>query len=431
MKILIVGGGGREHALAWKIKQSPLVKQLYAAPGNPGIASIGKCVPIQVGEIIGLAKFAKDNKIDFTVVGPEFPLAMGIVDEFEKRDLKIFGPNQKAAQIEADKSFAKDFMYRYGIPTAKFKVFYKKDAALSYIKTLDFPVVIKASGLAYGKGVSIVKNRREADMVIDDMLIQKKYGEAGQRIIIEEFLSGPEVTILVLTDGRSIKILPSAQDHKRLLPNDQGPNTGGMGSFSPYLLDRKTQSLIENVIIRPTILALLDNGIVFKGCLYFGLILTSKGPKVLEYNCRFGDPEAQSIIPLISSDIIPALIATTEDRLDEVNLEFKNKMAICFVLASAGYPGYYETGKTITLGTTDTSQTLIFHAGTKLEDKRLVTAGGRVLNVVGIDDTLKLAKIRALNVIKKIHFDGMYYRPDIGATGMRKVRRRRKKKWSG
>ncbi len=431
MRLLVIGSGGREHALVWKLKQSPTVKEIFSAPGNPGMAGIAECVPIQVGEIIGLAKFAKENRIDFTVVGPEFPLAMGIVDEFEKRDLKIFGPNQKGAQIEADKSFAKDFMYRYGIPTANFKVFYKKEPALNYVKNIDFPVVIKASGLAYGKGVFIAKNRREADIVIDEMLVQKKFGEAGHRLVVEEFLEGHELTVLVLTDGRSIKILPSAQDHKRLLPNDQGPNTGGMGSYSPYLLDRKTQGLIENVIIRPTILALHDNGIVYHGVLYFGLILTSKGPKVLEYNCRFGDPEAQAILPLISSDLLPALIATKEDQLDEVNLEFRNKMTICFVLASAGYPGYYETGKSIKIESLETSQLLIFHAGTKLEDKKLVTGGGRVLNVVGIDETLKLAKLRALAAIKKIHYEGMYYRPDIGASGMRKVRRRRKKKWSG
>jgi len=428
VKVLVVGSGGREHALVWKLKQSPLAKEIYAAPGNPGMAAIAKCVPIQVGEIIGLAKFVKDNKIDFTVVGPEFPLAMGIVDEFEKRGLKILGPNQRAAKIEADKAFAKDFMHRYGIPTADFKVFYKKDAALSYVKSIDFPAVIKASGLAYGKGVAIVKNRREADMVIDEMLIQKKFGEAGQRIVIEEYLEGHEVSVLVLTDGRSIKILPPAQDHKRLLANDQGPNTGGMGSYSPYLLDRKTQNLIDNVIIRPTVLALLDNEIIFKGCLFFGLILTTRGPKVLEYNCRFGDPETQAILPLVSSDLLPVLLAACEDRLDEVELDYKNKMAISFVLASAGYPGYYETGKPIRIDASETSQLLIFHAGTKLEDKRLVTAGGRVLTVTAIDETLKLAKLRALASIKKIGFEGMYFRPDIGASGMRKVRRRRKKK---
>ncbi len=428
MKLMVIGNGGREHALVWKLKQSPMAKEIFAAPGNPGMKNLAKLVPHQTGDIIGLAKFAKDNKIELTVVGPEFPLALGIVDEFEKRGLKIFGPNQKASQIEADKSFAKDFMYRYGIPTAAFKIFEKKDPALNHLKTLDFPVVIKASGLAFGKGAYIIKNRREADTAIDELLVQKKFGIAGQRIIIEEFLQGQEVSILVLTDGRNYKILPTAQDHKRLFSNDQGPNTGGMGSYAPYLLDRKTQALVENIIIRPTILALLDNGILYRGVLYFGLILTATGPKVLEYNCRFGDPETQVILPLIDSDLLNAMLAVAEERLDEIEMKFKNKMGICFVLASAGYPGYYETGKEIKIDSPETSQLLIFHAGTKFEDKKLVTAGGRVLNITAIDETLKLAKIRALAAMKKVYFDGMYFRPDIGASGMRKVRRRRRKK---
>lgn len=428
MKILVVGNGGREHAIVWKLKQSSQTKEVFCAPGNPGIGHIAKCVPIQTGDIIGLAKFVKDNKIDFTVVGPEFPLALGIVDEFEKRGHKIFGPNQKAAQIEADKSFAKEFMHRYGIPSAAFKVFEKKDPALNYVKTISYPAVIKASGLAYGKGVSIVKSKREAELALDEMLVQKKFGSAGQRVVIEEFLHGQEVSLLVITDGHNIKILPPAQDHKRLLCNDLGPNTGGMGAYAPYLLDRRIQALIENVVIRPTILALIDSGIVYKGVLYFGLILTTMGPKVLEYNCRFGDPESQVILPLVESDLLPLMVAATEERVDEVEIKYKNKMSLCFVLASAGYPGYYEMGKEIKIDVSETSQLLMFHAGTKLEDKKLTTAGGRVLNVTAIDDTLKLAKLRALAAIKKISFPGMYYRADVGASGMRKVRRRRRKK---
>jgi phosphoribosylamine--glycine ligase len=385
-------------------------------------------VNILASDIPGLARFAEDKKIDLTVVGPEAPLALGIVDEFTSRGLKIFGPNKNASRIEADKSFAREFMNKFGIPAPHFHIYETTAEALKYIKTINrFPVVIKASGLASGKGTFIVNNKNEYEKVVDEVLVQHCLGEAGKRIVVEEFLIGQEVSIFALTDGLSIVYLPSAQDHKRLYDRNRGPNTGGMGAYAPYPTSRHVTNIIEQVIIQPTILSLRDQGVDYKGILYAGLILTPVGPKVREFNCRFGDPEAQAIIPLIEGDLLIPLMAVAEGRLAEVQVKNKGLWSICVVLASAGYPYDYRIGEVITFKTRLDSKTMVFHAGTKSEDSRLVSSSGRVLNIVTTHENLKVAKVRVYEEIKKIHFNGMYYRKDIGNSGMKKMKRKRRK----
>ncbi len=428
MKVLIVGGGGREHALAWKLSKSKKVKKIYAAPGNPGIAQIGICVDILATDIQGLARFAEEKKIDLTVVGPEVPLALGIVDEFTKKGLKIFGPNKNSSRIEADKSFARDFMYRFGIPSPKFQIYETASEAFKYTKTINkYPVVVKASGLAGGKGTFIINSRKEYDKTIDEILVQHRLGEAGKRIVVEEFLTGQETSIFVLTDGITITYLPSSQDHKRLYDRNRGPNTGGMGAYAPYPTNRRVTNIIEQVIVQPTILSLRDQGIDYKGVLYVGIILTSLGPKVLEFNCRFGDPEAQVMFPIIESDLFEALLAVVDEGLSDIQIKVKNHWSICVVLASGGYPFDYRVGQEIEFRERLSAKTLIFHAGTKIEDSKLVTASGRVLNVVTTHDNLKFAKQKLYEEIKKIYFKGMYYRKDIGNTGMKKMKRKRRR----
>lgn len=428
MRILIVGGGGREHVLAWKLSKAKRVRKIYVAPGNPGIAQVATCVDILASDIGGLLHFAEEKKIDFTVVGPELPLAMGIVDEFESAGLKIFGPNKNASRIEADKSFAREFMKKFGIPAPKFQIYETASEALRYTKTVNkFPVVVKASGLASGKGVFAVNNKREYEKTIDQILVQHKLGEAGNRIVVEEFLIGQEASVFVLTDGHSITYLPSAQDHKKLYDRNRGPNTGGMGAYAPYPTNKRVSNIIENVIIQPTILSMHDQGLDYKGVLYAGLILTSTGPKVLEFNCRFGDPEAQVILPLVDGDLLGAMVAVAERKLSSVSIKIKNQWSLCVVLASAGYPTDYRIGEEIEFKQKLSTRTLLFHAGTKMEDSKLVTASGRVMNVVTVHDNLKVAKQRAYEEVKKIHFKGMYYRKDIGNTGMKKMKRKRRK----
>ncbi|MEO0142926.1 MAG: phosphoribosylamine--glycine ligase [candidate division WOR-3 bacterium] len=427
MNILVIGSGGREHALVWKIHKSRKVKKIYAAPGNPGIAKLATCVNILPTDITGLAQFAQQNHIDLTVVGPELPLALGIVDEFNKRGLKIFGPTKNASRIEADKSFAREFMHQYGIPSPKFQIYDSAAQALKYPKSInEFPVVVKAAGLAGGKGTFIVNNKNEYEKVIDEIFVQHKLGEAGKKIVVEEFLSGQECSVFALTDGLKIAYLPSAQDHKKLYDRNRGPNTGGMGAYSPYPTNRRITSIIQQVIIQPTILTLHDCGIVYKGILYAGLILTPSGPKVLEFNCRFGDPETQAMMPIIENDIIDIFLAVIENQVQELQVKIKNLWSICVVLASAGYPFDYKVGEEIQIKEPLDSQTLLFHAGTKLDDSKLITAGGRVLNVVYAADNLKIAKQKVYEEIKKIHFPGMYYRKDIGSSGMKKMKRKRK-----
>jgi phosphoribosylamine--glycine ligase len=428
MRILIVGGGGREHALAWKLSKAKRVRKIYAAPGNPGIAQVATCVDILASDIPGLLRFAQDKKIDFTVIGPELPLAMGIVDEFENAGLKVFGPNKNASRIEADKSFAREFMGKFGIPAPKFQIYETASEALKYTKTVNkFPVIVKASGLAGGKGVFAAHNRREYEKIVDQILVQHKLGEAGNRIVVEEFLTGQETSIFVLTDGLSITYLPSSQDHKKLYDRNRGPNTGGMGAYAPYPVNKRIANIIENVIIQPTVLSMRDHGMDYKGVLYAGLILTSTGPKVLEFNCRFGDPETQVILPLVDGDLLSALVAVSERKLSDEPIKTKNQWSLCVVLASAGYPTDYRIGEEISLKEKLDSKTLLFHAGTKIDDSKLVTSSGRVLNVVTVHDNLKIAKQRAYEEIKKINFKGMFYRKDIGNTGMKKMKRKRRK----
>lgn len=428
MKILIVGGGGREHALAWKLNKSKKVKKIYAAPGNPGIAQIGTCVNILATDIQGLARFAEEKNIDLTVVGPEVPLALGIVDEFTKKGLKIFGPNKNASRIEADKSFARDFMQRFGIPSPKFQIYDTASGAMKYTKTINkYPVVVKASGLAGGKGCFVVNTRKEYERVVDEILVQHRLGEAGKRIVVEEFLTGQEASIFVFTDGITITYLPSSQDHKRLHDRNRGPNTGGMGAYAPYPTNRRITNIVEQVIIQPTILSMRDQGIDYKGVLYAGIIITSLGPKVLEFNCRFGDPEAQAILPIMEGDLCEPLLSVIERRLSDVVIKTKNHWSICVVLASGGYPFDYRIGEEIKFKERLSAKTLIFHAGTKMEDSKLVTASGRVLNVVGTHENLKIAKQKVYDEIKKIQFKGMYYRKDIGNSGMKKMKRKRRR----
>jgi len=428
MKILIVGNGGREHTLVWKLNKSKKVKKIYAAPGNPGIAELATCVNILSSDILGLARFAEEKNIDLTIVGPEAPLALGIVDEFTSRGLKIFGPNKNASRIEADKSFAREFMHQFGIPAPKFQIYETPSEALKYLKTINiFPVVVKASGLASGKGTFVLNSKNEYEKVVDEILVQHRLGEAGNRIVVEEFLTGQEASIFILTDGLTIIYLPSSQDHKRLYDRNRGPNTGGMGAYAPYPTNRRVTNIIEQVIIQPTILSLRDQGIDYKGVLYAGIIITSMGPKVLEFNCRFGDPETQAIIPIIDGDLLLPLLAVVEGKLSEVQIKTKELWSICVVLASAGYPFDYRIGEEIIFKEKLDPKTLIFHAGTKTEDSKLVTSSGRVLNVVTTHENLKIAKQKAYEEIKKIHFNGIFYRKDIGNSGMKKMKRKRRK----
>ena len=428
MRILIVGSGGREHALTWKLSKAKRVRKIYAAPGNPGIAQIATCVDILASDIPGLLRFAEEKKIDFTIIGPELPLAMGIVDEFENAGLKVFGPNKNASRIEADKSFAREFMGKFGIPAPKFQIYETASEALKYTKTVNkYPVIVKASGLAGGKGVFAAHSRREYEKIIDEILVQHKLGEAGNRIVVEEFLTGQEASVFVLTDGLSITYLPSSQDHKKLYDRNRGPNTGGMGAYAPYPVNKRISNIIENVIIQPTVLSMRDHGLDYRGVLYAGLILTSTGPKVLEFNCRFGDPETQVILPLVDGDLLSSLVAVSERKLSDEPIKAKNQWSLCVVLTSAGYPTDYRIGEEISFKEKLDSRTLLFHAGTKIDDSKLVTGSGRVLNVVTVHENLKIAKQRAYEEIKKIHFKGMFYRKDIGNTGMKKMKRKRRK----
>lgn len=428
MNILVIGSGGREHALVWKLSQSHRVKNLFVAPGNPGMASVAKCVGVMATDINGLVRFARDNSIDLTIVGPELPLALGVVDEFHKHGLKIFGPTKNASRIESDKAFARELMHRYGIPAPKFQVFDSANQALKYGRARgDYPLVVKAAGLAGGKGVFIAATRHEYEQLIDELLVQHKLGEAASRIVVEEFLLGPEASIFVVSDGLRMLYLPAAQDHKRLKDRNRGPNTGGMGAYAPYPTNKRVTNIIEQVIMQPTVLVMRDLGVEYKGALYAGLIITPSGPKVLEFNCRFGDPETQAIMPLLDCDLAELCLAVVDNELQNFQLKVKNQWSICVVLTSGGYPGSYRVGEEIHLPDKMNNDVQILHAGTRLEDGKLVTAGGRVLNVVSASDNLKVAKQRVYEEIKKIQFNGMFYRKDIGSAGMKKMKRKRKR----
>ncbi|UCE25457.1 MAG: phosphoribosylamine--glycine ligase [Candidatus Zixiibacteriota bacterium] len=417
MKVLVVGSGGREHALVWKLKSSRKVDKIFCAPGNGGICRHAKCVNIKADNIKALADFAHRNKINLTVVGPEAPLANGIVDEFHRRKLIIFGPDKMGARLESSKVFSKDFMRRYHIPTASFQVCATAAEAIGFCKTVQFPVVIKADGLAAGKGAVIVKDSEQARIVIEDMMLKKVFGSAGDRIVIESFLTGQEVSIMAIADSRTILPLLPSQDHKQAYDGDRGPNTGGMGAYCPVpFVTPEMLQQIDELILQPTINGLAKEDINYKGVLYAGLMLTATGPKVLEFNCRFGDPETQAVLPLLKSDLFEVMMAAANQKLSSVGkLDWHQGAAACVVMASRGYPGKYNTGIKISgLQNIKDNSSFIFHAGTERKGDRLVTSGGRVLGVTGMDRDLKQALNRAYRHISRIKFDGAMYRRDIG-----------------
>ncbi|MDR4508423.1 MAG: phosphoribosylamine--glycine ligase [Candidatus Brocadiaceae bacterium] len=422
MKILLVGSGGREHALAWKIAQSPLVKKIYCAPGNPGIAEVTECVDIQVENIEDLYFFARKEKIDLTVVGPEDPLTMGIVDKFREGNLHIFGPNKRAAIIEGSKVFAKTLMRKHGIPTGDFKVFEELKQAKIFLETSEFPLVIKADGLAKGKGVFVCKTLEEGHKHLDEIMEERIFGKAGDKVLIEEFLVGEEVSILALTDGKTIVPLSSAQDHKAVYDGDKGPNTGGMGAYSPAALMTDTlQFYIEENILVPIVHAMKKENRPYKGVLYAGLIITSNGPKVLEFNARFGDPETQALLMRMKGDIVPLLLSTTKNTLEQVKVEWDNGVSICVVLASQGYPDKYEKGFPVSglesIKGLDDIQ--VFHAGTSVKNGKVITNGGRVLGVTARGQTIQKVQKVVYEAIEKLSFEGMHYRKDIGMKAVK------------
>jgi phosphoribosylamine--glycine ligase len=416
MKILVIGGGGREHALAWKLRQSPRADRIFCAPGNAGTSEIADNVAIPASDVTALVRFAKENRMDLAVVGPDDPLAAGIVDLFAAEKLRAFGPDRLAARIESSKIFAKELMRAQKIPTAEAATFSDANQALEYCERVKFPVVIKADGLALGKGVIIATDTATAKSTVDQMMNQRRFGAAGRRIVIEEFLRGKECSLHALVDGKNYLLLASARDHKRALDGDQGPNTGGMGAFSPANnWNGELQSRFEMEIMQPLLRALFQRGVPFRGLLYPGLMITSEGPRVLEFNCRFGDPETQALLPRMKSDLLPLLEATIDGTLDQCAVEWDTRAAVTVVLASAGYPGKYETGKPIS-GLDDAvkvGDVQIFHAGTKRDGRAVNTAGGRVLAVTALGSTIEAARARAYEAVSRIHFEGCHYRRDI------------------
>lgn len=428
MRVLVVGYGGREHALVWKLKQSPSVREVFCAPGNPGIGALADCVPIDGSNIVELADFAFQTNVGLTVVGPELPLDLGIVDEFRKRNLQIFGPNKAAAELESSKVFAKEFMRKHGLPTARFYVANGFDDALSVLSKgkFEFPLVLKADGLASGKGVVICHDQEEAKEALEMMMVSRKFGNAGDRIVIEEFLEGQEISFQVISDGKRVLPLATSQDHKRLGDGDDGPNTGGMGAYSPALfLTRDLHQKVMNDIILPCVSGMADQGRTYQGVLYAGLMLTKDGPKVLEFNVRFGDPETQTLMPRMDCDLGEVFLAAVQGRLDEVKVEWKKEAAVCVVLASAGYPNEPQIGKEITGidDAEDLGQVVVFHAGTKRTDGKLYSSGGRVLGVTASSSQLSVACDLAYHAVSKIQFDGMHFRTDIGRKALDQFKR--------
>lgn len=417
MKVLVIGSGGREHAIVSKVVESKLVDKVYCAPGNGGIAELAECVDIGVENLEELVNFVKDNRIDLTVVGPELPLSLGIVDEFEGKGLRIFGPRQKGAMLESSKAFSKDFMIKNKIPTAAYQIYYDSRKAKQEVDNFGYPVVIKADGLAAGKGVIIAQNREEAFAAIDDILCDKKFGDAGSRIVVEEFLSGKEASILAFVDGKTAVPMVSAQDYKRALDNDGGLNTGGMGAVSPaFYYDEETAAVVEKDIIQRTVDALRAEGIKYKGILYFGIMITGNGPKLLEYNARFGDPETEVVLLRLESDLVEIMNAVIDEKLETQRIEWKEEQAVCVVMASGGYPEHYDKGLEIkglkkAAGNSDVK---VFHAGTKKISDKIVTAGGRVLVVSALAKNYELAREKAYKAIKDIDFEKAHYRKDIG-----------------
>jgi phosphoribosylamine--glycine ligase len=428
MRVLVVGYGGREHALVWKLKQSELVKEIFCAPGNPGIAELADCVPIPSSNIVELADFAQSVSVQLTVVGPELPLDLGIADEFAKRNLMLFGPTKAAAELESSKVFAKEFMREHDIPTASFHIANGFDEALSVIKKkqFGFPVVLKADGLAGGKGVVICEDLAQAEDALGMMMKERKFGVAGDRIVIEEFLRGQELSFQVISDGKRVLPLATSQDHKRLRDNDEGPNTGGMGAYSPTMfLNKDLHQQVMNDIILPCISGMSEEGRMYQGVLYAGLMMTEDGPKVLEYNCRFGDPETQVLLPRIEGDLADVFLCAAQGKLDEARAEWKKEATICVVLCAGGYPGDVQTGKEIEGIAEAAAQdsVTVFHAGTAMKDGKLVTSGGRVLGVTASAPNLSAAYDRVYNAVSSIHFEGMHYRKDIAKKALEQLKR--------
>ena len=416
MKIMVIGGGGREHAIIKKIKENPAVTELYALPGNGGIARDAVCVDIAAKDIDAVVAFAKEHQIDFAVVAPDDPLVLGMVDALEEIGVPCFGPNEKAAILEGSKVFSKNLMKKYGIPTAAYEVFDDMERALAYLETAPIPTVIKADGLALGKGVIIAQTREEAKDAVRSMMADRIFGASGDHIVIEEFMTGPEVSVLAFTDGKAMVPMVSAMDHKRALDGDKGLNTGGMGTIAPnpYFTEEIAKECMEKIFL-PTMDAMNREGRTFKGCLFFGLMITSTGPKVIEYNCRFGDPETQVVLPLLESDLLTIMQAVQAERLAEVEVRFSGKSACCVIMASAGYPQSYEKGFEITLPQEDS---LIFVAGAKEQDGKLLTNGGRVLGVTELADSLPEAIRKAYETVQTVTFENAYYRKDIGQKAL-------------
>jgi len=424
MNVLVIGGGGREHTIAWKLTQSPKVKKIYCAPGNGGTAQFAQNVPIDVHDFAGLAQFAKDEGIDLTIVGPEDPLFAGIVDFFEQRNLPIYGPHADAARMEGSKCFAKKMMSRYNIPTARYESFIDYESALAYVREQGAPIVIKADGLAAGKGVVVAESLEEAEEALFHMMKAGSFGEAGARVVIEECMRGEELTLLSFVDGETVKPMIASQDHKQVFDGDKGPNTGGMGTYAP--VPQVSAALMEQIvetIVKPIAKGMVQEGFPFKGVLYTGLMLTAEGPKVVEFNVRFGDPETQVVLPLLETDLVDIVLATISGELASLDIQWKQGSAVCVVMAAPGYPGDYPKGAVIEgLGDVKAEDNVVvFHAGTKQKDSAVLTNGGRVLGITGIGDGLIEARDAAYAGVKKLQFEGAHYRTDIAAKALRRV----------
>ncbi len=420
MKILVVGSGGREHALAWKLKQSAAVDRIFCAPGNAGTAEIGENVDIKATDFSALTRFTRENRIGLTVIGPDDPLAAGIVDIFQEEGLRVFGPTKSAARLESSKIFAKELMRAKRIPTARAAIFEKQEAAFAFLKESHFPIVIKADGLALGKGVIVARNIQEGQVAVEAMMSERRFGEAGRRLLIEECLAGSECSLHALVDGKHFRMLASARDHKRAFDGDTGPNTGGMGAFSPANnFGDELSGQFDREVMQPLLDGLREGGVTYRGLLFPGLMITADGPRVLEFNCRFGDPETQAILPRLKSDLLPLLEAAIDGTLDGVTIEWDAQPAVTVVMASGGYPEKYEVGKPISgLETAASEEVQIFHAGTRRENGAIVTSGGRVLAVTALGETVAAARTCAYEAVSKIHFEGCHYRRDIAQSAL-------------
>lgn len=422
MRILVIGGGGREHALVWKLSQSPEVEEIYCIPGNPGIAALAHCVDMDITNNAALVRFAREQNIGLTVVGPEIPLVNGICDTFSRQGLAVFGPSQAAAQIEGSKTFAKDLMQKYGIPSARYATFTSAEEAKAYIREQGAPIVVKADGLAAGKGVVVALTVDEAVAAVDTMMTERIFGDAGTVLVIEEFMEGEEASLLAFTDGYTILPMVAAQDHKRIFDNDEGPNTGGMGTYAPApVVTEALKQQIVREVLQPAVEAMRKEGCLYKGCLYAGLMITAEGPKVVEFNARFGDPETQVVLPLLKTDLLTVLLACVNGTLADTPIEWAEEAAVCVVLAAGGYPGWYQKGHVISgLEHAEQQGALIFHAGTASDKGSVVTAGGRVLGVTAVGGSIAAAVDKVYGAIPEIQFSDMHYRRDIAHRALRR-----------